>query len=418
MGSTLFVILLAFAVVTDASTTTTTEIITTSIASTDATSTITETDTVSSNSASSALSSSTSRKTATGSLVVVTTGKPVVVDGDGGKNDTWRPKCKSMHEFINADPECEDHKSTIVWRHVEDLLLDVVFGISSCLSVFGSGFIMVTFIAIKRVRTFSFQIVFCLCLCDFLSSLAGLWGLHFDHSDLVHPTARCYVAAAFIQFFDIGTFCWVSIIAVNIWLSVAKKKNTSNLFIWYHVSAWGTSFLLTLLPALIHSAGFGPSFGYAGGGNWCWISDNEWLSRLIFFYAWLVAAIILVNVLFSLSSRAMQASEMDQSIAKAFICKLKIYVLIFSFVRTLGLVDTVIRALNPCCPVFGITVIMSFIAPLLGVANAAIFGFNKTVRAAYRETCCREQRTVVYKEQEVPEAAPRCSTISTPEKKK
>merc|ERR1712032_1123953 len=69
---------------------------------------------------------------------------------------------------------------------------------------FGSGFIMVTYMVMPGVRTFSFQIVFCLCLCDFMSSAAGIWGLHFEHSDPENPTPRCFAAAIFWQFFDIG----------------------------------------------------------------------------------------------------------------------------------------------------------------------------------------------------------------------
>ena len=78
------------------------------------------------------------------------------------------------------------------------------------------------------------------------------------------------------------------------------------------MAAWGISTVLTVLPALFYSGGFGPSFGYAGGGNWCWLRDSEWVTRVIFFYIWLLVAIITVCIFFGLSSRAMKVGQQDR----------------------------------------------------------------------------------------------------------
>ena len=111
--------------------------------------------------------------------------------------------------------------------------------------------------------------------------------------------------------------------------------------------------------------------------------------------------------------------------------------------------------------IFPLTVVMSFVAPMLGVANAAIFGFSKKVsargrrpdpfeqtsapwltsearhvlsldctndvqcahvrqvRAAYREKCCNHQRKASYRVNAPPPSpGDKPRTVVTPEQKK
>ena len=56
-------------------------------------------------------------------------------------------------------------------------MLTITTGISAALSLIGSGVIVGTYIGIPETRSFAFQMVFMLSLCDFMSSLAFLLAL-------------------------------------------------------------------------------------------------------------------------------------------------------------------------------------------------------------------------------------------------
>lgn len=182
MGSTAFVILLVLAAVGETVETNSTSV---SVSVSETTST--------SNLVSTSVSAPTKK-----TLDYKTTVIPVV---DGGGNETsWRAQCNDMKSFIEGDDQCKIHQYEMPWTLAEEIAIDIAFIIGSSLSACGSGFIMsvvdqrknivrecivplslrslyfshliisdrLTFILIPRVRDFSFQIVFCLCICDFL----------------------------------------------------------------------------------------------------------------------------------------------------------------------------------------------------------------------------------------------------------
>jgi len=74
-------------------------------------------------------------------------------------------------------------------------ILSWTTGVSAALSLIGSGMILGTYIGLPGTRSFAFQMVFMLSLCDFLSSLAFLIAL----GSLLWPCVPCRLVCQYFS---------------------------------------------------------------------------------------------------------------------------------------------------------------------------------------------------------------------------
>ena len=73
---------------------------------------------------------------------------------------------------MNITTPSQEEDFIIGFTDEELQMLTITTGVSAALSLIGSGLIVGTYIGLPGTRSFAFQMVFMLSLCDFMSSLA------------------------------------------------------------------------------------------------------------------------------------------------------------------------------------------------------------------------------------------------------
>eukprot|EP00903_Cladosiphon_okamuranus_P007848 g7591.t1 len=135
------------------------------------------------------------------------------------------------------------------------------------LSFLGSAVIVVAYFRFKQLRTYSFQLVCWLAVCDIAVNLSFFVGSPNDGSGFL-----CYSQGLVQRFFQVALIQWTLLIAQSI-LVVSSKTRTFNgdkRMPWNHVWAWGVSALLSVAPLSTGSFGRTENFfcGVDGGDSW------------------------------------------------------------------------------------------------------------------------------------------------------
>ena len=167
---------------------------------------------------------------------------------------------------VNATTPSQEQDFIIGFTDEELQALTITTGVSAALSLIGSGMILGTYIGLPGTRSFAFQMVFMLSLCDFMSSLAFVFSLGW-YFDLLSPCSslqcqcgsvgtcglalegawwltcgdtvcgawilvgvdytsdvvedRCYAAAYMNQFFGNGANFWTYVVSLWQWICSA-----------------------------------------------------------------------------------------------------------------------------------------------------------------------------------------------------
>eukprot|EP00752_Nemacystus_decipiens_P005326 g4830.t1 len=134
------------------------------------------------------------------------------------------------------------------------------------LSFLGSTVIIVAYFRFKQLRTYSFQLVCWLAVCDIAVNLSFFLGSPSDGSGL------CYAQGFLQRFFQVALIQWTLLIAQSL-LVVSSKTRTfdgDKRMPWNHVWAWGVSAILSVIPLSTGSFGRteGPFCCVDGGDSW------------------------------------------------------------------------------------------------------------------------------------------------------
>jgi len=105
------------------------------------------------------------------------------------------------------------------------------------LSLFGSLFILITYVIHKRTRTDLLRMVIYLAASDFINALLFIIGFL-----VPEYTAQtyCKIIGSVCSYFFITTFLWTSFIAIRLYkiaYGTYNKKNASNEEFWYNILA-------------------------------------------------------------------------------------------------------------------------------------------------------------------------------------
>eukprot|EP00002_Diphylleia_rotans_P031888 TRINITY_DN6646_c0_g1_i1.p1 TRINITY_DN6646_c0_g1~~TRINITY_DN6646_c0_g1_i1.p1 ORF type:complete len:361 (+),score=70.40 TRINITY_DN6646_c0_g1_i1:51-1133(+) len=277
-----------------------------------------------------------------------------------------------------------------------------LIGVSSVLSVAGSAFILGTYFAYPRVRSFPVKLLAMLSISDLFGSV-----FHFAavlmYNDYGHlpSTLLCQIQGGGIQLFSIAAFCWSLSISVTAYLVVAKRMLEFEPYEkYYHVSCWGFSFA-TIIPLIVEYHDMGP--------NWCWIGfeGNDIRFALSFgpaialllatvvFYVLTMTKILRMSRDAEIESRKyvpqMQASinakaQTYRNIGARVSSRLSLYVAVFFVCWIWSLVNRIYAAIYNAEPPYFLFAMQAWFSPLQGLFNAIIYGNNKQVRKAYRES--------------------------------
>lgn len=166
--------------------------------------------------------------------------------------------------------------------------------------------------------------------------------------------------------------------------------------------------LLPGIPAvlLIIVASLG---GLGDAGNWCWISRDYEVLRIVAYYIPLGTVLLVNMVLYAIIIRSMR----ETTLTAAVNFRLRLYLLVravhcvgwirsgvcahktlrprfqvFVGLRVWSIVNRLQTEIDPNNPVFFLFLLHSLAAPLQGFGNAAVYGFTAKVRSQYRRICC------------------------------
>ena len=152
--------------------------------------------------------------------------------------------------------------------------------VSSGFSCLGSILIVVTFFALKDMRSGAQKIITFLAFADFVSAAGYIVGssnflTHFnktDHKECQVFQDICVTQATFTSWFMLTSFLWTVILAFYFYLIIVYQRVAvaARFMPLYHIVAWGLpAFIVVPLMATSH-LGYAP---YAAS-NWCFVKDT------------------------------------------------------------------------------------------------------------------------------------------------
>lgn len=189
--------------------------------------------------------------------------------------------------------------------------------VSSGFSCLGSILIVVTFFALKDMRSGAQKIITCLAIADFVSAAGYIVGsanflTHFNKTDPGECNVfqkLCEAQATFTSWSSLVSFLWTAILAFYFYLIIVYRRVqvAARLMPLYHIIAWGTPLLIVVPLVATHHLGYAP---YAAS-NWCFVKDSKYTHQgltsvteiiIILFNGklWEILTYIIVTVLFIL----------------------------------------------------------------------------------------------------------------------
>ena len=295
----------------------------------------------------------------------------------------------TLHAFnSNDDGGCESGN----FNHLDDdsqvsLIKAVIFG-SATLSFFGSTFIIFSYYYFIPLRTFPIKMIVMLSFSDLFSSLAYFVGFANHTSTCFEKELSCSLSSVMTQFFDVASFCWMTVIAFNIYQIITKARGASveSNEKYYHAFSWGVSSLLLIVSVATGSMG--------DAGNWCWIKRGYIFERLFCYYVPLIVMIMAMASIYIKIGNNLKNFEMHET-KNAIIRRLKLYLVVFLITRIPSITNRVAEMVSQEST-FVLILLHAIFSPLQGFLNALIYGMNKKITRQWKEfiitrcSCCRD----------------------------
>jgi G protein-coupled receptor 157 len=159
----------------------------------------------------------------------------------------------------------------------------VLTTIAGSLSIFGTIFIVVTFIVWRDLRTNSRKILVYISIGDFLTALvntSGVWGTT-GTGNFCKSQATLNIAAILSSFF------WTVYLSLYLYLTLCigmRSITEKRVMAAFHVTAWGIPLVVAVLAVSLGAVGTTKDTTSDG---WCWISTELNWKMLLF---WMVFA--------------------------------------------------------------------------------------------------------------------------------
>lgn len=97
--------------------------------------------------------------------------------------------------------------------------------LTNSLSIVGTLGIIIIYLLVKEVRSFSFSLVVSLAIADLMQSVGNLFLI--DTVGITHHQAVCQVQALLIQTFSLSSICWTTVIAYTLYVTVVHNSSDS-----------------------------------------------------------------------------------------------------------------------------------------------------------------------------------------------
>ncbi|KAI8907058.1 slime mold cyclic AMP receptor-domain-containing protein [Powellomyces hirtus] len=262
--------------------------------------------------------------------------------------------------------------------------INIIFVLTSTMSVLGALTVMWSYVARKELRTASLHIVAVMAICDlgfatkFLgSALLCLFG-NMDANTT--GTFLCALSGHAGQFFALATVLWNGVISLNLFFLLYKpRKHKPGQWIrTYHCVVWSYCVLSMIILAGTKQIGFTED-------GTCWIQGKRSAYRLLF-YVPLCLAFLFAMFAVGFATYRLQASGRNTSDARttrkvlsrkrASLVRIYLVTIIFVLVWTWSIVfrATAFSSENP--PPMWLTYIQAFFLGSQGFFNAAAWSIS------------------------------------------
>ena len=154
--------------------------------------------------------------------------------------------------------------------------------VSSGFSCLGSILIVVTYFALKDMRSGAQKIITFLAIADFVSAAGYIVGsanflIHFNKTDKTACKVfqdLCIAQATFTSWSSLVSFLWTAILAFYFYLIIVYRRVqvAARLMPLYHIVAWGAPLLIVIPLVATGHLGYAP---YAAS-NWCFVKDSQY----------------------------------------------------------------------------------------------------------------------------------------------
>ncbi|GAM25036.1 hypothetical protein SAMD00019534_082110, partial [Acytostelium subglobosum LB1] len=266
------------------------------------------------------------------------------------------------------------------FSHEQREVLHYVLVAGSCLTLIGTGFILLTFLfkhyksdaeGRQQQNEDGAKMIFFITLPGFLG--AFFW---FPWESKSH-SIYCIIQATGIQFFEISSQVWSACIVV-VFLKVLSMLCVSagDKMAWFHLISWGVP-LASVLPFLALKL-FGPT-----PGPWCWIMSPG--LRLIVYGLGCIIVIFNVTIYVYLRYK-LRHNEEYSVITRRFFG----FILASVICQLPSLVNRIQNYLDPTNPIFALYLMQTILQPTQGFVNALIYGIVDEYfwSSFYDQFCC------------------------------
>jgi len=265
-----------------------------------------------------------------------------------------------------------------------------------CMAIFsflGSAFILFSLWRFNRLKFISGRLLLYLSLVAFFEALTTIMTIGYNYGEQqLEDTPFCFLLGLSLQFFQLSEFCWLAVIAINLFmvLVLAKHTSTTTTELVYHAVVWPFVLLCALIP--LSGDNYGPA------GFWCWMKNNTQY-RWGTFYGPLFAILALVSLLYSvICCKVCQnfEGETDANIQKQtrkLLRKLSLYPVVFLACYSVPFVNRLYTTITGTDK-FGLVLVAGFTAASLGWVNALVYGCDSTTRNNWKNMLLNEPERI------------------------
>jgi len=245
-------------------------------------------------------------------------------------------------------------------------LLGFISTASACIGVAGSCFIIFTYMIFKSSRSFGTKMVFCLSLADLLHGISWFpWAFN---------DSLCTLQASISQFSSLSCYLWTLCIAWSIFLAHYKEHDIElieEMIHWYYGVCYLLPLLISIVPLFTESQ-YGSILSQED--NWCWISDDTDLWRLLIFIPCIV--IFLANcTLFVLVT--IQMNKHNDLNAARLRVNMALYILAYLLAQAIPMYHMVRNFYHPDNPIYILYLFQGIFNPMQGFFNGIAYGLNE-----------------------------------------
>ena len=159
-----------------------------------------------------------------------------------------------------------------------------------------------------------------------------------------------------------------------------QKRDTQHLERRYHMVAWLTPILPTMIPLVTNN--------YKPAGAWCWIDTEETGMRFGLWYVPMLLLITAVGVTYWRVRRAVKKSltswqgsnrqevEEDRSLLRQQVAPLMIYPVVYLGTSIFATINRIQNAIDPSHPVFVLYFLHALTSPAQGFINSLVYGLK------------------------------------------